>query len=877
MRRWLESARDAGIDAVAVTDHNTADAISSIQDAASIVDASPIVFPGVELTANDGCHLLLIIDPSYDQQHVDHLLSRVGVPVDDRGNDKARSPLSVEQIMEECGDEALVIGAHANGTLGNKGSSLLKLSGRQRIDVLRNPKLAGVEIQPDLDCDYTWLDGSKPEVGRKVSQVWGSDSHSFQSIGRRFTWIKMTNPNLEGLRLALLDGEASLLPARSGDGATPNSYATQMIEGITIHEAKLIGRNIATEVRFNPWLNAIIGGRGTGKSTLVDFCRKVLRRDGELDGAVRGQEESLRDVFDRRMRVPASRTDEGLLTENSRIEVVYRKDGEKFLLSWSQDGSAQSIARLKDNESIAEEGNIPERFPIRIYSQKQLFSLAQDPNALLTVIDDAQAVRAAGSRRRMNQLEDEFLSLRAEGRSAAAQVGELPNLRASLNDVRRKLDVLQQGGHAQILSTYRTRRQVNDTWNAILEATERGLYSVDSAINDLSVAELDLGPESDDDAPRTAIRRAQQSLDQLISEFRQSTAAGIAQVQKRLAEIRAEGDANEWGVAVKASEVDFQNTVAQLAEEGISDPTEYGSLVDQATRLEVEIARLEGERQRVISLETQAEQVLGQYRDERTQLNTRRREFADSVSGDTLRVEVNVFAGHSTLAEDLENILGIHRFQEDRRAIADRIRPPNSSQWDWKRLDFLISEMRRFHSGESDSWDTHDARFKPALRGIPPERLDRLALYMPEDTVGVSFRETGSDNEWHSLSQGSPGQQTAALLAFVLGFGNEPIILDQPEDDLDSTLIYELLVSRFREMKATRQMIVVTHNPNIVVHGDAEYVVSLNVNRGQTLVGCHGGLQERGVRDEICRVMEGGREAFRSRYRRIIPTPGVEQ
>ena len=187
------------------------------------------------------------------------------------------------------------------------------------------------------------------------------------------------------------------------------------------------------------------------------------------------------------------------------------------------------------------------------------------------------------------------------------------------------------------------------------------------------------------------------------------------------------------------------------------------------------------------------------------------------------------------------------------------------------------AQIRRFHSGASDSWDTHDARFMTALRGIPPERVDRLALFVPDDTVSVSFKEAGASNEWPSLSQGSPGQQTAALLAFVLGFGNEPIILDQPEDDLDSTLIYELLVNRFREMKAMRQMIVVTHNPNIVVHGDAEYVVSLNVSSGQTQVGCHGGLQERGVRDEICRVMEGGREAFQSRYRRIIPPLGAEQ
>ena len=872
MRHWLEAARDAGIDAIGVTDHNTAEAVGPIQVATWTVDSAPVVFPGVELTASDGCHLLLLMDPSCNQQHVNDLLSRVNVPVDERGKQTARSLLNVEQILEECGGDALVIGAHINGPDG-----LLELDGAQRIAVLRNTKLAGVEIHPDLGYDNSWLDGSKPQVGRKLSKVWGADSHSFDGIGQRFTWVKMTKPNLEGLRLALLDGEASLIPARRGGTANPNSYANQVIESITIHEGKLIGRNNATEVRFNPWLNAIIGGRGTGKSTLVDFCRKVLRRDGELDGAARSHEESLRDVFERRMRVPTSRTDEGLLTESSRIEIVYRKDGERFLISWSQDGTAQSIARLSGDQSIPEEGNILERFPVRIYSQKQLFALAQDPNALLMVIDDAQAVRSVASGRRMQQLENDFLSLRAEARAAAAQVRELPNLQASLNDVRRKLDVLQQGGHAQILSGYRARRQTNDTWNAILEATERGLDSVSGAVNELSVAELDLGPESEDDSSRAAIRRAQQSLDRLIAEFRQAAARNVAQVQRQLAEIRVGADASEWSAAVQASEAEFQTTVARLAEEGISDPAEYGSLVDQATRLDVEIARLDGERQRVATLETQAGQMLAQYREERTQLNARRRAFAESASGDALRVQVNAFAAHSGLAESLESILGIQRFQEDRRAIADRIRPPNDDQWDWARLNSVIAEMRRFHSGASDSWDTHDARFKTALRGIPPERIDRLALFMPDDTVSVSFRESGSSNEWRSLSQGSPGQQTAALLAFVLGFGNEPIILDQPEDDLDSTLIYELLVNRFREMKAMRQMIVVTHNPNIVVHGDAEYVVSLNVNSGQTQVGCHGGLQERGVRDEVCRVMEGGREAFQSRYRRIIPPPGAEQ
>ena len=188
-------------------------------------------------------------------------------------------------------------------------------------------------------------------------------------------------------------------------------------------------------------------------------------------------------------------------------------------------------------------------------------------------------------------------------------------------------------------------------------------------------------------------------------------------------------------------------------------------------------------------------------------------------------------ADHFSLAENLEDILGIQRFREDRRAIADKIRPQDNGQWDWKRLDAVVAEIRKFHIGTDDSWDAHDARFKVALRGIPPERVDRLALYFPEDTVNVRFRDAGSNNNWQSLTQGSPGQQTAALLAFVLGVWQRTHHSGiNPRMTWTARLFTSCWSNRFRGMKSMRQMIIVTHNPNIVVHGDAEYVVSLNVN-----------------------------------------------
>ncbi len=866
-QRWVESVQDAGIHAVAVTDHNTAEGITPIQEAASIMQDSPLIFPGVELTANDGTHLLLLVDPSSQETHVEHLLSTVGIAVDNRGLPESRSSLSVEEILDECSNDSLILGAHVSSLGG-----LLTHGGQQRIAELQHSSLAAVEVNPKETLDVTWLDGSKAEIGRRISQIWASDGHDFDRLGRPSTWIKMTRPDLEGLRLALRDGEASLMPTESLVSKDPNTrHANMAIESITVRDAKLIGRGDPTIVNLNPWFNAVIGGRGTGKSTLVDFCRKLLRRDEELDSTVQDEEGSLRHQFNQRMRVPGSRLDQGLLTDNTRLELVYRKDGERFLLAWSEDGSAQSISRIDGGTYQPEGGDITERFPVRIYSQKQLFALAQDPNALLKVIDDAEEVRSAESRRRIAQHTSQYLSLCAEARASSALARELPALKAELRDVQQKLDVLQQKGHAGVLNTYRARIQTDNTWKAIVKAAAEGLDSVLESVNELSVADFEIGPEVNDDEPRAALRRSHDEISQIVSTLKLNLDAEINKAKQQIERIKAGDDGSIWREAVKASEIEYQRTSNRLEQEAISNLTEYGALLDRIANLQVEIAGLDREMGKARSLEAEASEALFQYRKECRQLSEKRTVFASRASSDTLRVQVRALAGHAYLADDLTEFLGIERFEEDRKEIADSIRPEDANQWDWKRFDAVVGRVRKYVSGENESWKFRYARFGLNLKKVPPERIDRLALYMPGDEIGVEFRDKRTGSSWRPLTQGSPGQQTAALLTFILSFGTEPIILDQPEDDLDSTLIYELLVNRFRETKLRRQMIVVTHNPNIVVHGDAELVVSLDVKTGKTVIARQGGLQETAIRDEICRVMEGGREAFEIRYHRIIP------
>ena len=94
-------------------------------------------------------------------------------------------------------------------------------------------------------------------------------------------------------------------------------------------------------------------------------------------------------------------------------------------------------------------------------------------------------------------------------------------------------------------------------------------------------------------------------------------------------------------------------------------------------------------------------------------------------------------------------------------------------------------------------------------------------------------------------------------------------MVDQPEDDLDNELIYDLIVKQLRDTKSKRQVIIVTHNANIVINGDAEMVFPLHIVRTETRVRQDGNIQERKVRDAICNILEGGEKAFEQRYKRI--------
>jgi hypothetical protein len=123
----------------------------------------------------------------------------------------------------------------------------------------------------------------------------------------------------------------------------------------------------------------------------------------------------------------------------------------------------------------------------------------------------------------------------------------------------------------------------------------------------------------------------------------------------------------------------------------------------------------------------------------------------------------------------------------------------------------------------------------------------------------------------------SPGTRGIVLLLLYLALDDaddRPLIIDQPEENLDPKSVFDELVSLFMRAKAKRQVIMVTHNANLVINTDADQIIIAGAGPhpagGLPLISyVGGGLEDANIREAVCNILEGGEEAFRERARRL--------
>ncbi|MET3702146.1 TrlF family AAA-like ATPase [Citrobacter sp. UYEF32] len=873
---WLLNYMRQGIDCVAITDHNSGAWIDplklALQELASEghEDYRPLyLFPGIELTVQGNIHILAIFGQDKTTSDIDSLLGAVRYRATKGKSDGCSECSAVEVIDEIARSGGLAIPAHVDQSSGLftvcTGNTLEQVLDKKCVFAMEVTDLAQAKPQLYIGKNLNW------------AEVLGSDSHHPSGTGDQrypgshFTWVKMSEPSYDGLRLALIDGALSLKRSDNFTG-DPNIHGQLSIESIVVDDAKYLGRGQSLSCQLNPWLNTIIGGRGTGKSTSLEFLRIALKRKGEIP-------KSLEKEFTKYSQTSKDRQDEGLLKDSTKITVGFRKDGGRFRITWS---NTDDIYGIEEETApgiwSASEGDIAQRFPVRIYSQKQIFELAKHPQALLQVVDDAPAVNHRDWQLKWDELVSKYLSLRAQEREVQAGLQEESVTKGQLEDVKRKLDVFEKAGHADVLKAYQLRQNQSkamDSWVKTWEGSAELVRDISGSLlpPELDLQYFDVG-NADDKELIDTVEGIRAKFEKLQIEM-----SSIAQ--------RIDDANNSWNQArtdlgiskrITAANQEYTGLLGQLSAADAGDPSAYGVLVKQRQDFEDKLKGFNKKRETLAQHQKSAEEYLVKLHEHRAMITKLREDFLKETLVGNSYVQINVvpFGNKLTVEEEFRNLIGrgsggfdrdIGVVDGDEGLLANLTQDQSKTMDD--KIKSLKSSLLAIHENDILAVaSSKDRRFVSHIQGLSPEQIDRIQCWFPGDSLDIRYSLKNGET-FKPVEQGSPGQKTAALLAFILSYGNEPLVLDQPEDDLDNHLIYDLIVTQLREIKQKRQVLVVTHNANIVVNGDAENVIALDIRSGQTRIVTQGGLQEPSIRDEICRVMEGGREAFTQRYKRI--------
>ncbi|MBP2195845.1 TrlF family AAA-like ATPase [Pantoea cypripedii] len=879
-RQWLMDYISQGIECIAVTDHNSGEWIDKLKIEAETLRSegySIFIFPGVEISSHGNIHILGIFDPNKTSSSIAQIIGEVkynGKPGDSDAVTECSPQEVIDIIIKRDG---VAIPAHIDKP---SGLCLVHKSGSTLNQILNNASAVEV-IRTHAEYEAKQPDSSPLKgyinLGINLPEVLGSDAHHPNKVGRSYTWVKMGMPSIEGLKLALLDGKDSIKRSDQHKDS-PNIYSDKRITSIRINGTKYCGRNEEFKIDFHPWLNCIIGGRGSGKSTILEFLRTALCRENELSQLT--SNDDLFKSYSKLAQKAKTKDDDGVFLDETEIIIGYKKENVDYILSWDFKNKRSIIYRMDGENRISEEGDVASRFPVKIFSQKQIYEISKSPNYLLKLIDESSDVDFQEWEYRWHKELSSLLQHRREVRELKSNISTKGTLQGQLNDTNQKINSIEKSGHSLIFSNYQ---------KAIIQSS-KATELVNSKVETLSTLEQQLSTTQDIKTDYENIFETTENGREFISKFselekklNENTLAINNLIKESNNEINAFKNwlnTSNLTNEINNSKKQYNDLVSSLQESGIKNPSDYGPLIASRKVINERLGKITLDEEKI---KKNNEIISNSYRELiklRKEITEKRKIFLSKLNINDGSIKVNIeFCGDNQhLDSGFRNVIGrndatysneIYNDEEKGflNVLHNKIKEKGDNQ---DEIISLIGELKKpFFDKTLDNilGVSIGKRFSDLRSNIPDEMIDLLIGWFPNDAISVKFRD---GKRFKDISQGSAGQKAATVLAFLLSYGNDPLILDQPEDDLDNQLIYELIVRKIKENKKNRQILVVTHNANIVVNGDSELVVALSQQTGLTKTSSNGCLQERAVRHAICEIMEGGRDAFHQRYRRII-------
>lgn len=815
----MEKCKENNISVVGLADHGCIDSSESLRN--KLISNGITVFPGFEISSAEKIHMVCLFPPERTASELNRFLGVLGMGTVVDGNEtSSMTCISIADKIKELG--GFWYAAHVTGDNG-----ILKLG--KLNSIWKDNRLVAAQIpnsRENVDPSYLNIIRNKEPMYKRehmLALINACDIDKPEDLDKEtaIVLVKMTEPSFENFVVAFKDPESRVQLYSELE----KSYQS-CIKSIAVYGGYLDGLSFA----LSDNLTTIIGGRGTGKSTIINLIRYTLDLPIEKD-----MQKSFNSMLDTN------------LGSSGRVELQIISNnhfGKKFKI----------VRRYKQNPVILDEYgkvsslSIIDILPsIEIYGQNEIMDAVGNPQKInkivqrLFTVDKEVQLKIQSAYDELIKNGEKLNKIENELTSCNEAVGDLPALQE-------RLRFYNEAGLVDKLSIIKKLA----TEEGQFENFARSLPKDNIEISEVTIAESD-----NEELSKLAIA---------VKEYNTSISKVKSEYYKAVSDLKIAYNLQKDTWTEKKSQYDQEIKGSLKQIEGIQDKSSSEIVNDYSNLIkEVEISSPVQARIEVISSER--ERLL----DERKTLIENCRIACDESDQKVNRLLKKL----NTNKLDGKCCLTI-KFRQQKMKLVEILKKLDGIgdktlsgiiQFDDFDVFTFVDDISKGNSVVKEKYLLTQNAAEKICEGLSGKKLRDIEQLQLEDVILIELEVNGQFKKLENLSK---GQQCTAILNILLLDNKDPLIVDQPEDNLDNAFIAENLVETIRNNKIKRQYIFATHNANIPVFGDAELIVAMEEVDGVGKVSENdiGSIDSENVRKRVVQILEGGPEAFRMREKK---------
>lgn len=842
----VDLAITKGLKLISITDHNQwLNSLVAIQYA---VGKEILVVPGIEVSTTQG-HLLLYFETAELLQQFYGSLTFDA--------DKSICNQSIVECLQRA-EQLGGIGVLAHITLDSGFEKTIGRFGPHMEAIFQSRCLMGLEItrkedaflytDADVNLEHKhlleiWRGVNDNKLHRDFAKLMSSDSHELAKLGsnidgnNRLTRIKMSSLTFRSFKLALMSSESRV---RLED------YLPEMRPIIT--HVKLEGELLdGVDVELSPNLTCIIGSRGAGKSTLLESIRESTGNESR-----------------------SKLRDSEVWPQSITLDYI--------------DETGQHIQMQRDKNSMVVNRTDPAQgitvIPIESYGQGDTANTIQhsdeNPQVIIDFLDSFLNLSAL--KLQDDQYVEQLRSNQSEMNKLRINLIALPAAQKNLENEKAKLKKLEQTKAADIVKYHNALIQERELRTSLIGDLKQLVKTYSDILTNRDVFDK-VAAISEDNI--VVGKDFFANVKAIVDSF-----AGIVATKSQELKDALKQKVDELNVQLKAwnnKEKEIQDKIdakkEELTKQGIPfDLGQINQISKDIVDYEKTVKKLLEDQKKLKELAGSSEGLITARLDNKKEITRKHLIFANKINKDlrnsvddffiTVKYQEGLYSPE--FADSLKQMMGWRTSQVPKASIIAQsititdfvnavvkndFSPLQAIQYDGSRLlndseiAIIFQTLRQDNQYES-------------LECLRFDDFPQIVVTKYMDNGGTRVSVT------KRISQLSLGQQQSVLLGILLlSDSSRPLLIDQPEDNLDSEFIYKTIVSTLRKIKEHRQVIVVTHNPNIAVLGDAELIIPLKSTNSKAMIMSPGSIDDANTVKLCCQILEGGESAFKQRQK----------